>query len=191
MERKWAQQHRTFLAALYPTFLSVTAPLTDKLHNITPHLCAVISSVCGHLEKLNRCYVLPQCYTVQSWMTGSFLQMGASARPSGVFSQNFKDGEHPILYLNQNFLPREQNYFVAEQFLVIKWTTEDFWYWIFRALFTLDQWCTFDVVESSVRIQPQTDTMVSGIATLLLWNMALTRICTHECRIFSQGGTVS
>lgn len=56
-----------------------------------------------------------------------------------VLSQNFKDGEHPILYTGWKLLPQEQKYslFIQKECLTIKWAVKALHYYLLGAPFTL------------------------------------------------------
>lgn len=54
-------------------------------------------------------------YIIDRWMSEAW---------RGVLSQEFEDGEHPILYPSRKCMPGEQKYAIIEKCLAIMWAVE-------------------------------------------------------------------
>jgi hypothetical protein len=149
-----------------PNFSSTAFPLTELTKNCWP-IKVKWSDLCQKsFEALKSSVVSFPVLRNPDFTRKFVLQTDASETGIGaVLSQNFDDGEHPILFVSRKLLDRERNYpVIQKECLAIVWAVQKLEFYLFGAEFD---------IETDHRPLQWLDQARESNSRLLRWSLAL------------------
>ena len=116
-----------------PSFSEITAPLSDLTKKNLPEIVKWDESCNKAFQTAKEALTNKPVLRNPDYSREFILQIDASSRGIGaVLSQDFDDGEHPIVYMSRKLLPREMHYPIIEkECLALLWGVTQFKPYIF------------------------------------------------------------